>query len=198
MPIDPVKIPADIQVEEKIIGPISLRQIIIIVVSGGLGYALWAIVSRAFAGNVSLPLVILSWSPVAVGVAFAFVKINNVSLLKLILLWLEKQEKPTVRRFGPREGITINIRTHGSEKKKTSVKKEEKPGEGLKELGTLLDTGLTELSKEEELNESVEQIEELPTRPVDPNQISTSISEGQPSIDSVFSEDEPSHDLPQL
>jgi len=193
MPIDPVKIPADIQVEEKIIGPINLRQIIIVVVSGGLSYALWAIVSKVYTGNVSIPLLVASWSPVLVGVAFAFVKVNDVSLFKLILLSLEKMEKPSVRKFGPREGITINIRTQGGaqEEKKKAVK-EEKPDESLEELGTLLDTGLTDISEEKELTE------EEPERSVNPNRISTSISEGTPSVDGIFLDDDTSHDLPTL
>jgi len=191
MPIDPVKIPADIQVEEKIIGPISLRQIIIVVVSGGLSYALWAIVSRAFAGNVSLPLLIVSWLPLVVGGAFAFVKVNDVSLFKLILLSLEKMEKPPVRKFGPREGITINFRTHaGAKDEKKKVVKEEKPDESLEELGSLLDTGLTDLTKEK-----TEEEQELP---VNPSRISTSIPEGKPSIDGIFSDDDTSNDLPTL
>ena len=109
MPIEPVKIPQNVYIEDRIIGPLTLKQIIIVTVGCGFSYALWATASKA--GIISLPLTVLVWIPGLLSFVFAFVKINDLSMLKLCLLMLERINKPSVRAWAPRRGITINIRT---------------------------------------------------------------------------------------
>ncbi len=146
MTIEAVKIPANIQVEEKIIGPIGLRQIFILIGCGGLSYFFWTMVKDANGGSF---LQIAAWSPLVVGAAFAFIKINDVSLLRLLLLGIETFYKPTKRTFGPRQGITINIRTRPVDEKKKTEAKAEAPKEHLEKLSTVLDTSLEALEKQE-------------------------------------------------
>jgi len=148
MAIDPVKIPTDIQIEEKIVGPIGLRQIFILMITGGTSYGLWSSVgAQPTSGAV---IKILCWLPLILGAAFSFVKIQDVTLLRLLLLQIEKLKKPTVRTFGPREGISINIQLDPTRQEKKRAVKEGAADHQLHELSTVLDTGLGGLEQEME------------------------------------------------
>ncbi|MDD3897015.1 MAG: PrgI family protein, partial [Candidatus Peribacteraceae bacterium] len=148
MAIDPVKIPTDIQIEEKIVGPIGLRQIFILMITGGTSYGLWSSIgAQPTSGAV---IKILCWLPLILGAAFSFVKIQDVTLLRLLLLQIEKLKKPTVRTFGPREGISINIQLDPTRQEKKRAVKEGAADHQLHELSTVLDTGLGGLEQEME------------------------------------------------
>jgi len=139
MAIDAVKVPTDIQVEEKILGPITLRQIFLLVGCGTVSFLLWELSGYRDSGNIMATL--FCWSPLGIGAAFAFIKINDVSLTRLLLLQLERIYKPSIRTFGPRQGITINIRTNTQEEKKTQTK-QEAPQKKIRELSSALDTSI--------------------------------------------------------
>ncbi len=191
MAIDPVKIPADIQIEDKIIGPVGLRQIFILMGCGAFSYAIWTFMKNL--GYVSLPSTLLAWSPVGVGAAFAFVKVNDVSLFTLLLLGIERLQKPARRVFGPRYGITITIST-GS--KPTEKKKEEQTATvqkqtSMSELSSALDTQLPVSAPE--LNEvqadKVEEPENLTTKVR--GHVSASPTDGAPIDDIQTQESTP-------
>ncbi len=110
MPIDAVKIPQNVQVEDKVVGPLSLRQLIIMLVGGGFSYMIYALAQKSL-GTVNIPLTILIWIPALLATAFAVVNINDLSLLRICFLLLEKTQKPSLRTWGPRSGISITIRT---------------------------------------------------------------------------------------
>lgn len=111
MSIDAVKIPQNVYIEDRIVGPLTLRQVIICALGGGFSYALWAMISKASGGTVGLPIQIMVWLPAVVSAAFAFVRINDLSMMRLCLLLLEQMSKPKVRTWTPRRGIIINVRT---------------------------------------------------------------------------------------
>ena len=110
MPIDAVKIPQNVQLEDKVVGPLSLRQLIIMLVGGGFSYMLYALAQKSL-GTVNIPLTIVLWTPAVIAAAFAVVNINDLSLLRICFLLLEKTQKPSLRTWGPRTGISITIRT---------------------------------------------------------------------------------------
>lgn len=146
MAIDPVKIPANVQVEEKIIGPISLRQIGILLAAGAVSYMIYATAVNATQGQISIFGKALCWTPMLVGAAFAFLKIQHIGLFTFLLLKIEKMQKPPVRTFGSRKGLTINIRTGApvNEQKKKVEAKPLAPEDKLAELGSLLDSNINE------------------------------------------------------
>ena len=47
MPIDPVKIPQNVNIEDRIIGPVTLRHLILLMLGGGISYFLWTILKRS-------------------------------------------------------------------------------------------------------------------------------------------------------
>ena len=78
MAIDPVKIPQDIHVEDKIVGPITFRQLILILIGGSISYFIWTQLRAQLGGHVPVDKSIMAWTPLMIAAAFAFVKVNNV------------------------------------------------------------------------------------------------------------------------
>lgn len=130
MPIEAVKIPQNVQIEDRVVGPLSLRQIIIMAIGGGLSYVMYASAQRAI-GHVGIPLTIVLWIPAAIAAAFALININDMSLLRICMLLLERIQKPSLRTWAPRTGISITIRTSAADGKDESagIKRAEVPGQ---------------------------------------------------------------------
>ena len=179
MTIDPVKIPQNVYVEDRIIGSITLRQIIICLLTGGASYAIFSSLKSA---NYLTELTgILAWTPFVIGAAFAFIKINGITLTRFCLLLLEKADKPAIRIWAPRRGITISIGTASmkSDKEVTNDKKiaevkrhEEEKKRRISEISTLLDKGPSDPeSIEGKENHSSEQLSSSPPLPVDKTRV---------------------------
>lgn len=156
MALEAVKIPADVQVEEKIVGPVSLRQLGLLMAGGGVGYTIWTFCQRS--GYIGFPAIVASWFPLIIMAAFAFVKVSDVSLFRLCLLSYEKMQKPAVRIFGPRIGINITVRPGAAQEYKQQKKADEQRAleaqqnaqsakSDLSELSAILDNGLNDLIK---------------------------------------------------
>ncbi|MDD5623574.1 MAG: PrgI family protein [Candidatus Peribacteraceae bacterium] len=139
MAIEPVKIPQNVYVEDRIIGPVSLRQLLIVLLSGGFSYVLWTSMKSA-TGGVSVASTMIAWTPCVIGAAFAFVKVQGISLLRFCLLVAERIDKPSIRRWSPRRGISINIHFAGREEK-PAAKVAAPRAAGFDELSSLLDRG---------------------------------------------------------
>lgn len=156
MPIEPVKIPQNVHVEDRIVGPLTLRQTIIIVLGGGFSYALYASLSKT-AGPLSLVTTVLVWIPCAVAVLFAIVKVNDLSLLRICLLMIERFHKPSVRTWAPRRGLSINIRTRNPSQAPTPQELRTREGQAkqqraehhIRELSSVLDRGLVTADEED-------------------------------------------------
>lgn len=93
-------------------------------------------------GDTSMFNLMIAWTPLLIAAAFAFVKIQNLSLLRLILLLMEKSEKPMVRSFGPRTGVSINVRTYFNTQKQEKHRKQHDVGfDKFQMLSEVLDEG---------------------------------------------------------
>lgn len=196
MPIDPVKIPQNVYIEDRIVGPLTLRQTLIMAGGGGFSYALYGSISKAY-GSVSLPIAILVWIPCAICVVFALVKINDLSLAKICFLLLERFHKPAVRTWVPRRGISINIRTQVlKEDKEKLVEHQQEVAKGaetkekIKQLSSILDQKEKRFEMEEPMAASEEaddlvfsedaHEEHTKSHPVDPKHISVDHPQGEP------------------
>lgn len=120
MPTEAIKIPQNVQIEDKVVGPLSLRQITIMALGGGFSYMIYAATQKSM-GVVPVPLTIVIWIPAVIAAAFAVVNINDLSLTRILFLFIERIMKPGRRTWAPRSGISITIRT--------SAVKEEKPAD---------------------------------------------------------------------
>lgn len=136
------KIPQNVGIEDKIVGPFSLRQLIILAVGGGISYVLFAITSRIYELNI-LEYILIAF-PALFALAAAMLKIHNVSFTKYILLMLEFAIKPKKRMWDHR-GISALVAPDLTDKaaSKRSEVTEEK-GEknvNLRDLSAMLDSG---------------------------------------------------------
>lgn len=184
MPIEPVKIPQNVYVEDRIVGPVTLRQLIILLVSGGFSYALWTGV-KAQTGYASIPLTILCWIPFVIGLAFSFVRIQSISLLRFLLLMIEKLDKPQIRAWAPRRGITINFQYALSKPAEEKPKSAPQPHrQKLEELSALLDQGpiTAQIARSPETDAIAGSPER---RPVDPRRISVNAPGDTQTFDDI-------------
>lgn len=186
MTIDPVKIPQNVYVEDRIIGSITLRQIIICLLTGGLSYGIFS--SMKTAGILSAVTGMLAWTPFIIGAAFAFVKINGISLTRFCLLIMEKIDKPAIRRYAPQRGIVISIST-ASMKSEHEIMKEKQAEEAkrraeekhnrIHELSELLDKGPADPETSGEVSSVPAEIRSTqPTLPVDRSRVRAEPLEG--------------------
>jgi len=137
------KIPQNVGIEDKIVGPFSLRQLIILAIGGGISYTIFAISTRFYELNVLEYIVILL--PALIALAGALIKINHVSFFRFILLLTESAIRPQKRHWD-HQGIAAIVDPDLSDKKKASpVAKNEanapKKDVNLKNLSVILDSG---------------------------------------------------------
>lgn len=92
------KVPQNVEAEDKLIGPITLRQLIIMAVGGAITYFTFLALYNA------VPLIIYMW-PVAffglLTIAFAFFKKDNKNFTKITLLVTEHYVNPRSRFWIP-------------------------------------------------------------------------------------------------
>lgn len=121
-------------------GPLTLKQILIVGAGVGFSYTMYSMLAKAY-GALALPITIVVWIPAVIASLFAFVRINDISLFRLLLLTIEGLNKPSTRVWTPRRGITINIRTFVApkdEKQRTEAKTGTESSQ-LDELSVILD-----------------------------------------------------------
>lgn len=141
-----VKIPQNIQIEDKLIGPLSIRQIIIVGIGLGTSYTLVSAVKKS-AGTIPYTAHVYIWLPAIIAIAFAMVKINDISLFRYCLLMVEMMLKPRRRVWRPREGLFINVLTHAAlEREERAMVKATKKSEKMALVEAKTTPRLDELS----------------------------------------------------
>lgn len=90
------KIPQNVQVEDKIFGNIlTLKELLYLGVGGGISYVIYTYLARTYIlGYLATGLICV---PFLISLAFAFLKINDIPLLKFVLLFIEWTLKPRKR-----------------------------------------------------------------------------------------------------
>lgn len=146
MAIEPVKIPQNVYVEDRIIGPVTLKQIIITGVGAGISYVLYSSFIRV--GLTALPFQISAWIPAAIGAAFAFLRINDLSLLTIIFLMIESINKPHERVWSPHAGLSIVLVTRQAAMQEQKIQRSaSETVERLAEMSRALEKRQQELAK---------------------------------------------------
>ena len=90
------KVPQNVQMEDRIVGPLTLRHMIILGAGGGLAYIIYVILSREYFWEVWAPPVVIIG---LITVVAAFIKIFNVSFGRFIILLLEYLILPKKRKW---------------------------------------------------------------------------------------------------
>ncbi len=192
MTIDPVKIPQNVYVEDRIIGPVSLRQIIICLLTGGLTYMLFA--SFRAVGALTIFTRILASLPFILGVSFSFVRINGITLTRFCLLLVERADKPTVRVWSARRGLSVSIgaaslKSDDEVEKETrleaSKRRDDEKRKRIEELSNLLDNAPSSSVQRQELIEARQNASQNSSLPVDRSRIVTDPLAAEASVDTV-------------
>lgn len=90
------QVPQDVQREDTIIGPITFKQLAILLIGGGISYAMYLILFPIYKIFIWLPVVaVLGLLTLAV----AFLKIYDMTFMRFILYLLEFLIKPKQRYF---------------------------------------------------------------------------------------------------
>ncbi len=115
------KIPQDVGIEDKIVGPLTLKQLITLGVGGGISYAIYVTLAKTYYWEVWLIPVAI---PAILTLLVTFVKINGIPFGKWVLLLAEFFKKPRKRMF-VMGGADLYEATLFAEKAKTVQAKEE-------------------------------------------------------------------------
>jgi len=201
MALDPVKIPQNVYVEDRIIGPITLRQLIITGIGAGISYALYASVTKAGVTNV---IGLAScWIPAVIAAAFSFLKINDLTLFNIILLMIESTNKPSRRTWVSGSGLSINIITKAPKSPaKEFEEKRAKAGAHIADVTRELkerEQKLKELTAEQGMSLEMPIIEETPkvsepsALPVNPRRVKAESLDPIRSVDGVLTREHMHH-----
>jgi len=140
------KIPQNVGIEDKIVGPLTLRQLIYMAVGGGVSYVLFAIMSKLYELNIIEYILIAA--PAVISAALALIKINSLSLSKYILLVIEFAMKPKKRLWDHRgisSTVSPNLYTTSTSTQKKDSKKinevQNNKNVNLSDLSKILDSG---------------------------------------------------------
>jgi hypothetical protein len=88
------KIPQEIGNEDRLIGPLSLRQLIIVGIGGGIAYMIYISLAKTTDPIVYIPPMVII---ILLTLAIAFFKKDNLTFTRMALLFLEMAINPTKR-----------------------------------------------------------------------------------------------------
>lgn len=84
------KVPQNVEREDQVLWFITLRQLIMLLVGGGISYLLFINLAKGKSEDeLSALLMIFVWSPLALAALFAFLKIKGMSIAQIFLLVME-------------------------------------------------------------------------------------------------------------
>lgn len=131
-------VPQFIEVESKVIGPISVRQFIIMLATGGIIFIWYSLFSTVF--FIGLGVVTF-----AIGVVFAFVKINSQPFHQFALSAIQTAKRPALALWRREINRVIVVKMTRKDKKKDKdnepfTPKGEVSASHLAELSLIVDT----------------------------------------------------------
>lgn len=133
------KVPQDVQREDRIVGPLTLRQLVICGIGFTIAYAIYTVIGRDYELITALiPVIILG----LITITFAFVKPLNLVFERYILFWIETLILPRKRYW--LKGMGDPSRMMYVPRESTKAKKIEKPvqdkkAKSINELTDILD-----------------------------------------------------------
>jgi len=137
------KVPQNVQMADKIVGPLTLRHMIIIGAGGGLAYLIYVILARTYYWEVWFPPVFIIS---LITLATAFLRIYNVSFGKFLILLLESVLIPRKRVWRKADaeviitGILEKPKNTNMEKNNERAKKAAQTIKKIKNISEILDS----------------------------------------------------------
>ena len=142
------KVPQNVQREDTILWFITLRQLIILMVGGGISYVMFVQLGKHYYLNMIQQVLI--WVPAGIAAAIAFIQIKGLSLINFCLAFGEHLLQPRHRYWiagggTPHLSSTVNFNPRLSKKapKKTHTKSSLNSAH-IKSMADLVDKPSTE------------------------------------------------------
>lgn len=136
------KVPQDVQREDKILFFITLKQLIVLMVTGGISYILFLYFSeRYYLSQIAVGFIML---PFILGCLFCFVKIKGLNLTKFMFLNIEHLLLPRRRYWQEGSQPLVSSTTEFSAKTKeedTDIVAKNVSSQKIKNLADLIDNG---------------------------------------------------------
>lgn len=134
------KVPQDVQRDDNIIGPITLKQLGIMGIGFMLDYAIYISLAKKYFAEVwVLPIIIIT----ALTIAFTFVKVHEMSFFRYVLSLAEYLISDRKRSWkqGTAEifDSVLTIKQKTKEELKAEEKRDKDKEQDLKKLSALLD-----------------------------------------------------------
>ena len=160
------KVPQDVQREDRIIGPLTLKQMGMLGIGGGFAYLIYVSLSKTYFIEIWLPPVAIVS---AITLAFTFLKIHNLPFHLFLMNFIEYKLLPNQRIWIQGSGRPFITSTQKKEKKMPQTMTNDlkpKNKKSIEELTKVLDTHgkselkqkeLTKEEKKEGLNEIINQ-----------------------------------------
>jgi len=143
-------VPQFIDVEDKIIGPITVRQFLLLVVGGLILFVEFKLSDMAL-------FIILAIPTFAFFIIFAFVKVNGVPFHYFVLNMIQTFKKPKLRIWIRDLNISTNIKDTSKISKSTEVimpvSRKPLTGSKISDISLIIDTGGIYQGEEVELGE---------------------------------------------
>lgn len=98
------KVPQDVLRPDKIVSFLTLRQLIIVGLGGGVSYSLYIVLSKQYVVEIWLPPVFFI---ALITLAFAFLKFHDIVFEKLVLVFIEYQFRPRSRTWQKMRGDAV-------------------------------------------------------------------------------------------
>lgn len=110
------KIPQNVQIEDKIVGPLTLKQLGIMGIGGGISYAIYVTLGKDYQFWFAISMAAI---PALITLAFTFLKINGIPFHRWIFLIFEYMFIPRKRiyRMGAADIYSATIFSHDEKKK---------------------------------------------------------------------------------
>lgn len=151
------KVPQDVQRKDTIIWSLTIQQLIICGIGGGIAYAIYIQLSKTYFMEVWLPpVVIIS----AITLAFAFLTIHNLPFDEFLMHFIEYHILPRKRLWIQGSGTPFIPPFDESKKKTEKVleKKEKKQQKTLAQLTQVLDSQGTAEKTEQEKKDGLKEL----------------------------------------
>ena len=133
------KIPQNVQIEDKIVGPLTLKQLIIVGLGGGITYAIYTVLASKYYWEVWL---IPTAIPGLLTLAITFLKIGGIPFGKWCFLMVEYILKPKKRVFvmGSADHYQITLfadKTKKAQTKENPTSKAERDRDRLQKISQI-------------------------------------------------------------
>ena len=131
-------VPQFIEVESKIIGPISVRQFIILLGTAGIMFIWYSLLSN-------IPFIVLSVITFAIGGTFAFARVNSQPFHQFALSLFQTLQRPKLSAWRREINQQVVVKMarkdkRDNTKKKPFVPKPEVSNAHIEELSLIVDT----------------------------------------------------------